>query len=123
VPGVFLAVGLSLALPLVMFEGRGAMDSLFESWERTQDQRGQLALVLFVCALACAGSFLAGWMLLFVLARAMSDRGVMVGLVLYEAFTGMGLPLLLTALVVCYQRVSGRSGPLTPSPYQSLLAR
>ena len=108
VPGVLLAVGLSLALPLVVFEGRGAMDALFESWERTRGQRGQLALVLFVCALACAGSFLAGLGLLFALARTMDDRALRVGLVVYEAVTGMGLPLLLTALVVCYQRVSRR---------------
>ena len=108
-PGAFLAVALSLAIPAVVLGGCGAVASLSDSWKRTQGERLQLFLVLLVSALVAAGIMLAAWVVQLLLLKILGTVGLMLGLVVNQAGVGLSMTFLLTALVLCYQRLSGRT--------------
>jgi uncharacterized membrane protein len=56
VPGVILAIGLSMALPLIVDRGMGPTDALRESWKITAGNRANL----FLFALIAFGLFVGG---------------------------------------------------------------
>jgi len=68
VPGIILALGLGLTIPLIVDREQGVIDSLKESWELTTGHKGALfvwgllAFALFIAGLAacCIGVIVVG---------------------------------------------------------------
>ena len=106
-PGIFLSICLCLSIPAVMLGGKGAMESLSDSWALTAEHRGNVFLALLVSGLAFAGVALVSTVLQAILGH-MGQVGTMLGLVVGQAFSGVGFSIVLTVLVFCYLKLSGR---------------
>ncbi|WP_257449373.1 B-box zinc finger protein [Archangium lipolyticum] len=110
VPGIFLGTALALAIPAVVLEPAGPIDSLTLSWERTDGHRWNVFFVMLIGgAIFMAVAFVSGIGSLVL--QPLGTMGTVVGTTLANAMNSVGITLFLSLLVVCYQRLSGRWSP------------
>ncbi|QRN92906.1 hypothetical protein JRI60_27230 [Archangium violaceum] len=110
VPGIFLGTALALAIPALVLEPAGPIDSLTLSWERTDGHRWNVFFVMLVGgAIFMAVAFVSGIGNLVL--QPLGTVGTVVGTTVANAMNSVGITLFLSLLVICYQRLSGRWSP------------
>jgi hypothetical protein len=110
VPGIFLATTLTLAIPAVVLEPAGPIESLKLSWERTDGHRWNVFFVMLIGGAIFMSVALVSGVGTLVL-RPLGTMGAVVGTTVANALNTVGLTLFLALLVICYQRLSGRWSP------------
>jgi hypothetical protein len=114
VPGILLFVVLAISMPAVVLHPAGPFEAMSLSWDRTQGHRMNVFLLLLIGGAICFGvAMFSG--ILSLLTQPLGLMGAVVGTTLSQALNSLGIALMLSILVLCYLRLTGRWIPATES--------
>lgn len=112
IPGLMFALATSVALPVMVIEGRNVPQALLRSWELTRDERGALFAFWSIVALVASGLlYLVSWV---------GTQGQPTSLMAVSiAESAVALPLIVTSCIVysfivsssfaCYRSLAGNA--------------
>jgi hypothetical protein len=116
-PGLYLAVRMSLASPLLVLEGRGPLQALNDSYSLTRKHGWTLLGVLAVMAPLSLGCSVVGGAVLGMLSEVFGHVGVgarSLGLIVGSGIAALGSALLYTPLLLAWMRISRSAPSSTP---------
>lgn len=107
VPGLFLLVGLCLAIPAVVLHDAGVIESLSVSWGRTEEHRWPLLGLIALWSAISAGMGMVGGIFQLLLGL-LGQVGVTLGHMVGQSISGLSLCLFTTLITISYLKLSGQ---------------